>query len=260
MTAAEIPTDTDALRARLDRIRRSGVLAVILANAPALAALRRCPPLSSNAVRNSPTTSTTSSPNLRDQSEDSAEVGNLRDAVKSAQHAGTVDQHAGRAQDVIKASWTRPFCAPRSSTSLATWARLPSRLTGRPRAGKSTPAVSSRWSNSSGRGHPGDAELPARVRPRVRLRQRSGLTQMHELSIAHAVVRTVVDALPDPSVGHYRPTAHRRAVEASYRRPFTSHTTSRPRVPRSRVRCSRSEHAGRRQLPHLRSPGTVGYP
>ena len=84
---------------------------------------------------------------------------------------------------------------------------------------------------------------------------------MHELSIAHAVVRTVVDALPDPSVKVTPSDCASARCQASYRRPFTSHTTSRPRVYRARGSVLEIQNMPVVvNCPPAVDPGTVGYP
>lgn len=109
---AEIPTDTDALAAMLadPEVRES--LAVILANAPALAAmasmstalLQRGPELTDNI--NGIVAS------LRDASEDSHEVGNVRDAVKALSELAPLTSTLADRKETIQGFLDSPILRP----------------------------------------------------------------------------------------------------------------------------------------------------
>jgi Protein of unknown function (DUF1641) len=109
---AEIPTDTDALAAMLadPEIRES--LAVIVANAPALAALasmstallQRGPEIADNingVVRD-----------LRETSEDSHELGNLRDAVTALSTLAPLTSTLAERKDTIQGFLDSPILRP----------------------------------------------------------------------------------------------------------------------------------------------------
>jgi uncharacterized protein YjgD (DUF1641 family) len=109
---AEIPTDTDALAAMLadPEVRES--LAVILANAPALAAmasmstalLQRGPELTDNI--NGIVAS------LRDASEDSHEVGNVRDAVRALSELAPLTSTLAERKETIQGFLDSPILRP----------------------------------------------------------------------------------------------------------------------------------------------------
>lgn len=109
---AEIPTDTDALAAMLadPEVRES--LAVILANAPALAAmasmstalLQRGPELTDNI--NGIVAS------LRDASEDSHEVGNVRDAVRALSELAPLTSTLADRKETIQGFLDSPILRP----------------------------------------------------------------------------------------------------------------------------------------------------
>ena len=239
MTAADVPTDTDALRAMPDDPEVRESLAVIPPTPRRWPHWRPCPPRFSSAVRSSPTTSTGWWHNSATRPRNPPNWGNLREAVKALSTLAPLTSTWPSAR-------TR-FRVPGPADSAPGDHRRggePRRGGARGRSADQGPAgppggVFSLVKQLQGCGHPGDAEFPARVRPGLPgSRQREQLTPMHELSIAHAVVRTVVEALPIP----VKVTTVRLrigALSASCRRPFTSLTTSPPRALRSRVPCSR---------------------
>ncbi len=109
---ADIPTDTDALAAMLEdpEIRES--LAVILANAPALAALasmstallQRGPELTDNineVVRQ-----------LRETTEDSHDAANVRDAVKALSELAPLTSTLAERKDTIQGFLDSPILRP----------------------------------------------------------------------------------------------------------------------------------------------------
>jgi hypothetical protein len=109
---AEIPTDTDALDAMLQDPEVRESLAVILANAPALAALasmssallQRGPELTDNIndlVRQ-----------LRETSEDSHQVANVRDAVKSLSELAPLTSTLAERKDTIQGFLDSPILRP----------------------------------------------------------------------------------------------------------------------------------------------------
>ncbi|MCU0278223.1 MAG: DUF1641 domain-containing protein [Candidatus Nanopelagicales bacterium] len=112
MTAADIPTDTDALAAMLadPEIRES--LAVILANAPSLAALAS---MSTALLQRGPEISDNINDlvaQLRDSTEESHEVGNVRDAVKALSELAPLTSTLAERKDTIQGFLDSPILRP----------------------------------------------------------------------------------------------------------------------------------------------------
>ncbi len=112
MTAADVPTDTDALRAMLDDPEVRESLAVILANAPALAALAS---MSTALLQRGPELTDNINgmvAQLRDQTEESSEVGNLRDAVKALSTLAPLTSTLAERKDTIQGFLDSPILRP----------------------------------------------------------------------------------------------------------------------------------------------------
>ncbi len=112
MTAADIPTDTDALAAMLadPEIRES--LAVILANAPSLAALAS---MSTAILQRGPEITDNINglvAQLRDSTEESNEVGNLRNAVKALSELAPLTATLAERKDTIQGFLDSPILRP----------------------------------------------------------------------------------------------------------------------------------------------------
>jgi uncharacterized protein YjgD (DUF1641 family) len=112
MTAADIPTDTDALAAMLadPEIRES--LAVILANAPSLAALAS---MSTALLQRGPEITDNINglvSQLRDSTEESHEVGNVRDAVKALSELAPLTSTLAERKDTIQGFLDSPILRP----------------------------------------------------------------------------------------------------------------------------------------------------
>ena len=232
------PNRHRCLAARCSTTLRSGSLAVILANA------RRWQLLASmstavlqRAVRNSPTTSTDIVTQLRDQSEDSAEVTCV--TRSGAQHmaplTSTLAEPGGRDQGFLDSPILRPDHRRRGATS----ARLPSRPTGRQGRQVHSAGCLLVGQAAQGRGHQETLSFRSRS-PACSAPASEWLRPMHGYPIAHAVVRTSWTPCPIVRQGSPPSGCASARCRASCRRAFTSLYDVAPRARASRVRCSRS--------------------